>query len=200
MIVIIQKERSNLLEKAISMSEELEAAQDEISCLENIISSLKKEYEAFKVEAGAASAAQMRSCEAKLKPLCVTAENGTPLQQDQMFDAMIVIIQKERSNLLEKAKSISKDLEAAQDESFILEHQVHILSKEVSKYKLQNKGMLQALDEITNVKRDRGDEDIPIDEIGVDREVEKRLISFRHKIEIQADSSSLDMDVEDSLV
>ena len=105
MVVIIQKERSNLLEKAKSMSKELEAAQGEISCLENIVSSLKKEYEAFKVKARAATAAQRRSCETKLKSLCVTDENGTILQQDQTFDDMIVIAQKARSNLLKKARS-----------------------------------------------------------------------------------------------
>jgi len=178
----IEKERSNLLEKANLTAKELKAAQDERSCLENIVTSLKKEYEAFKVEARSTHVAQMRSYEAKLKPLCATGGNGILRQQDRSFDDMIAIIQNEQSNL----SLMAEELEAAQDETVILEQQVRILSTEVSKYKLQNKGMLQALDEITNVKqgvgRDKGD--IPMDEIAIDREVEKRLMSFRHKVEM----------------
>jgi|LakMenEpi03Aug12_release.lakeMendotaPanAssembly.Ray.scaffolds.fasta_scaffold3234764_1 hypothetical protein len=44
---------------------------------------------------------------------------------------------------------MAKNLDEAQNESAILEQQVRILSSEVSKYKLQNRGMLQALDELT---------------------------------------------------
>ena len=123
-------------------------SQSEISCLENIITSLKREYEVYEEESRAASAAQLRSCEAKIE-------------------------------------STTKVLEAAQDESAILEQQVCILSTEVSKYKIQKKGMLRALDEITNVTQNceklSGD-DTPIDEIAIDREVTKRLISFRDKV------------------
>jgi len=145
----------------------------------------------------------MRSCETKLETICVTNENGSLPQQGHAFDDMIERIQKEHSHLYEKAISVSKELEAAQDEksclektisslkkelgaaedeSFILEQQVHILSKEVSKYKLQNKGMLQAFDEITHVKHDGGDKNVPMNQVAVDKEVEKRLMSFRHKI------------------
>ena len=106
------------------------------------------------------------------------------------YDDMIVIIQTELSTLLEKVKSLAKDLESSKDESAILEQQVLILSKEVSKYKLQNKGMLQAFDEITNSKTGSVDGSIPEDERAVDREVEKRLTSFRHNIEMQTNSSS----------
>ena len=119
-------------------------SQSEISCLENIITSLKREYEVYKEESRAA----LRSCEAKIE-------------------------------------STAKGLEAAQDESAILEQQVRILSTEVSKYKIQKKGMLRALDEITNVTQNceklSGD-DTPIDEIAIDREVTKRLILFRDKV------------------
>ena len=72
-----------------------------------------------------------------------------------------------------------------EDESAILEQQVHILSKEVSKYakevskhKRQNKDILRALNEV-NVGRSDEDNDIPMDEVAVDAEVEKRLGKFK---------------------
>ena len=164
--------------------------EETTQCLEKILESLKKEYEAFKVEARAATAAQMRLCEAKLEPICMACVTEAHHQkQGRTYDDMIIIIQTELSTLLEKAKSLAKDLESSKDESAILEQQVLILSKEVSKYKLQNKGMLQAFDEITNSKTGSVDGSIPEDERAVDREVEKRLTSFRHNIEMQTNSS-----------
>ena len=87
------------------------------------------------------------------------------------------MLQKERKTILAKVKSLEEEIEAAQDESAILEQQVHILSKEVSKHKRQNKEILRALNEVT-VGRSAEDSDIPMDEVAVDSEVEKRLGKF----------------------
>jgi len=185
MIVIIKKDRSNLLERVKLSAKKLEAAQNERSCLEDIVTSLKNEYEAFKVESAAAIVAQMKSCESKLEPLCTTGSHGALHQQDRSFDDMIAIVQNERSNLF----LLAKEFEAAQDENVILGEQVRILSTEVSKYKLQNKGMLQALDEITNINWDGRGDGIHMGETAVNREVQTRLISFRHKVELQSNAS-----------
>jgi chromosome segregation ATPase len=116
-----------------------EASQCEIACLENIIASLKKEYEGFKVETTASTNAQIKSLETKLQS--------------------IPLLQKEISHLRGELESNTKKLHAAQEEGIlldeaqneraILEQQVRILSSEVMKYKLQNRGMLQALDDLT---------------------------------------------------
>ena len=132
---IIEKDRSNLLERMKTAETDLKAAVEERNCLENVVVSLKNEYDTFKVAS-------------------------------------------------------AEELEAAQDENIILGEQVHILSSEVSRYKLQNKGMLQALDEITNINHN-GRSDVPMDELAVNREVEKRLASFRHQVELQSNASSL---------
>ena len=116
-----------------------EASQCEIACLENIITSLKKEYEAFKVETTVTTTAQTRSFEAKLQS--------------------IPLLEKEISHLRGELETNTKKLHAALEEGLlldearneraILEQQVRILSSEVMKYKLQNRGMLQALDDLT---------------------------------------------------
>ena len=116
-----------------------EASQCEIACLENIIASLKKEYEAYKVETTVSTTAQLKSLEAKLQS--------------------IPLLEKEISHLRGELESNMKKLHAAQEEGVlleeaqneraILEQQVRILSSEVMKYKLQNRGMLQALDDLT---------------------------------------------------
>ena len=116
-------------------------------------------------------------CISKLESLC--GENDS--FQRRTFDDLVIMLQKERSILLEKASS----WQAAQDENFILVQQVRILSSDVSKYKLQNKGMLNALeDEIIHVKQNIEDTDgeIPMDEVVLDREVEKRLQAFRRRV------------------
>ena len=80
--------------------------------------------------------------------------------------------------MLAKIKSLEEEIEAAQDESAILEQQVHILSKEVSKHKRQSKEILRALNEVA-VVRSEDDSDIPMDEVAVDTQVERRLRKFK---------------------
>lgn len=99
-------------------------------------------------------------------------------QNHLKFEDMISLLQKERNILLAKIKSLEDEIEAVQEESAILEQQVHILSKEVSRHKRQNKDILRALNEVT-VRRSEDDSDIPMDEVAVDAEVEKRLEKFK---------------------
>jgi len=145
LILALGKEISRLRGESKSTAKKLAEAQRESSSLESIVTLLKKEHEALRIEARAAVEAQIRSCEAKLAPLCSNGGQGDPSKQCRSFDNMIAIIQEELSSLSIKAKN----LDEAQNESAILEQQVRILSSEVSKYKLQNRGMLQALDELT---------------------------------------------------
>ena len=145
MTLILEGEFSRLRGELKLAFKKLDHVHGERSSLENIIASLKQEYQAFRLEARSALDAQIRSYKAKLAPLCSHGGKGAPLMQHWSFDDMIAIIQEELSSLA----LMTKNLEEAQNESAILEHQVIILSSEVSKYKLQNKGMLQALDELT---------------------------------------------------
>jgi len=145
LILALGKELSRLRGESTSTAKKLDEAQREFSSLESVVTSLKKEHEALGIEARAAVEAQIRSCEAKLAPLCSHGGHGAPSNQCRSFDDMIAIVQEELSNL----SIMAKNLDEAQNESSILEQQVRILSSEVSKYKLQNRGMLQALDELT---------------------------------------------------
>jgi chromosome segregation ATPase len=141
-VTILRKERFTLIEKLKSTVKQLEAAKKDVSALEIFASSLRREYEAFKVEAEAAAAAKIRSFESKLEQLCSFCGDNTFELQAKALDDMILMIQNELSKK-------SKELEVAQDEKDILDEQVCILSTEVSKFKLQNKGLLKALDDIT---------------------------------------------------
>ena len=145
LILALGKELSRLRGESKSTARKLDEAHMELSSIESIVTSLKKEHEALRIEAIAAVETQIRSCEAKLAPLCSHRGQGAPLKQCRSFDDMIAIIQEELSSLT----IMTNKLEEAQNESAILEQQVRILSSEVSKYKLQNRGMLQALDELT---------------------------------------------------
>ena len=145
LILALGKELSRLRGESTSTAKKLAEAQREFSSLESIVTLLKKEHEALRIEARAAVEAQIRSCEAKLAPLCSNGGQGALSKQFRSFDNMIAIIQEELSSL----SIMAKNLDEAQNESAILEQQVRILSSEVSKYKLQNRGMLQALDELT---------------------------------------------------
>jgi chromosome segregation ATPase len=152
MILMLEKELSHLRGGLKLTAKKLDEAHGERSYLENIVTSLKKEHEAFRLEARAAVEAQIRMCEAKLAPLCSHRGQGASSKQCRSFDDMIAIIQEEQSSL----SLMTKNLEETQHESAILEHQVRILSSEVVKYKLQNRGMLQALDDLT-VRIEDGD-------------------------------------------
>jgi chromosome segregation ATPase len=145
LILALGKELSRLRGESTSTAKKLAEAQREFSSLESIVTLLKKEHEALRIEARAAVEAQIRSCEAKLAPLCSNGGQGALSKQCRSFDNMIATIQEELSSL----SIMAKNLDEAQNESAILEQQVRILSSEVSKYKLQNRGMLQALDELT---------------------------------------------------
>ena len=91
------------------------------------------------METTVSTTAQLKSLEAKLQS--------------------IPLLEKEISHLRGELESNTKKLHAAQEEGVlleeaqneraILEQQVRILSSEVMKYKLQNRGMLQALDDLT---------------------------------------------------
>ncbi|KAL3787883.1 hypothetical protein ACHAW5_001374 [Stephanodiscus triporus] len=145
LILVLEKELSHLRGDLKLTAKKLDEAHGERLYLENIVTSLKKEHEAFRLEAKAAVEAQIRMCEAKLAPLCSHRGQGASSKQCRSFDDMIAIIQEEQSSL----SLMAKNLEETQHESAILEHQVRILSSEVGKYKLQNRGMLQALDDLT---------------------------------------------------
>lgn len=163
----------------LKMKRQEEASRDEIQCLENIISSLKKEYGAFKTEMEFALGAQTRHCEAKLEALCGDYL-ATP-QSANSFDDLVALLGSELKCVRSKSDLLSSELERSQDEGIILGQQVLILSKEVSKYKLQSKDMLQALEEFTKTRS--RDPDLPLDEVMVDNEIKKRLAVFRQKIE-----------------
>jgi chromosome segregation ATPase len=142
MITILRKDRFLLIEKSRSTAKQLETAQKEISALEHAIASLRKEHETFRVETEVAATSQIRLFEAKLEPLCSFGEGCSPKMHVKTFEDMIDIIQNELS-------SAANELELAKDEKLVLDEQVCILSTEVSKFKLQNKGLLKALDDIT---------------------------------------------------
>jgi seryl-tRNA synthetase len=119
-----------------------EASQCEISCLKNIIATLKKEYEAFKVETTATTNAQLKSLETKLQSIpLLEKEISHIFEESWRLEA--------NTKKLHAAQEEGLLLEEAQNERAILEQQVRILSSEVMKYKLQNRGMLQALDDLT---------------------------------------------------
>ena len=159
--------------------------------LEQTIASLQQEREVLEKESKAAIVKanerlnkRMKDCDKQLTTLFPPLH---PARKDNhlKFGDMISLLQKERKDVLAKIKALEEDVEAAQDESAILEQQVHILSKEVSKYakevskhKRQNKDILRALNEV-NVGRSDEDSDIPMDEVAVDAEVEKRLGKFK---------------------
>ena len=152
--------------------------------LEQTIASLQKELEALDKESKATIAKtterlnkRMADCDRQLTTL-LPPSHPARKNNDLKFRDMISLLQKERVNALEKMKSLEEDVEAAQDESAILEQQVRILSKEVSKHKRQNKEILRALNEVA-VGRSDEDSDIPMDEVAVDAEVEKRLGKFK---------------------
>mmetsp|Transcript_7834 Transcript_7834/g.17451 ORF Transcript_7834/g.17451 Transcript_7834/m.17451 type:complete len:823 (+) Transcript_7834:145-2613(+) len=75
---------------------------------------------------------------------------GIDTQLNQSFNDMIKLLQTERAKLLDKLKTVESALETAEDESTIVEHQIRFLSKDLSKYKRQNRDILRALSEITN--------------------------------------------------
>mmetsp|Transcript_289 Transcript_289/g.617 ORF Transcript_289/g.617 Transcript_289/m.617 type:complete len:930 (+) Transcript_289:34-2823(+) len=159
--------------------------------LEQTVASLQQEREVLEKESKAAIVKakerlnkRMKDCDKQLTTLFPPLH---PARKDNhlKFGDMISLLQKERKDVLAKIKALEEDVEAAQDESAILEQQVHILSKEVSKYakevskhKRQNKDILRALNEV-NVGRSDEDSDIPMDEVAVDAEVEKRLGKFK---------------------
>lgn len=159
--------------------------------LEQTVASLQQEREVLEKESKAAIVKakerlnkRMKDCDKQLTTLFPPLH---PARKDNhlKFGGMISLLQKERKDVLAKIKALEEDVEAAQDESAILEQQVHILSKEVSKYakevskhKRQNKDILRALNEV-NVGRSDEDNDIPMDEVAVDAEVEKRLGKFK---------------------
>jgi len=170
---------------------ENEANIDKCAQLEQTIASLQQEREVLEKESKAAIVKanerlnkRMKDCDKQLTTLFPPLH---PARKDNhlKFGDMISLLQKERKDVLAKIKALEEDVEAAQDESAILEQQVHILSKEVSKYakevskhKRQNKDILRALNEV-NVGRSDEDSDIPMDEVAVDAEVEKRLGKFK---------------------
>jgi len=111
----------------------------------------------------------MSSCESKSEPLCLV--DG----KDRTFHDMLLIIQKEFSDVIAKSKTEARELE--------LPHGVHTLSKEAYNYELRNKGMLQAMDAFTN----------SIVEVAVNGEVKKPLISFCHMIENASAETSIEV-------
>ncbi len=190
----------------LSCRQQEERSNSEIESLENMVKSLKAGYESFKVEAEAAAAAQMKSCEAKLESLCAQTGSSKRLSKDQTLDDMITLLRQDRSKLDEQSaatamvleaaqKKISalelavaslrdeydafrseaesaaaaqvrsfeaklepiqdqlsstvKELEVTQDEKAVLEQQIGTLSSEVIKFKMQNKGLLKAMDQLT---------------------------------------------------
>lgn len=152
--------------------------------LEQTVASLQKELEELDKESKATIAKtterlnkRMADCDRQLTTL-LPPSHPARKNNNLKFRDMISLLQKERDSVLEKIKSLEEDVEAAQDESAILEQQVRILSKEVSKHKRQNKEILRALNEVA-VGRSDEDSDIPMDEVAVDAEVEKRLGKFK---------------------
>ncbi len=142
-ITMLRKNRIKLIESLKSTAQQFEASQKNISVLEHAVASLKKEFVAFRMEADAAATAQMKLCIAKLAPLCTFRESGGVSKlQPETFDEMIDMIQN-------RLASTVSQLEVAHDEKLVLDEQVCILSTEVSKFKLQNKGLLKALEDIT---------------------------------------------------
>ncbi len=161
---------------------EIEANIAKCAQLEQTISSMQEEQEAIEKESKATIAKtndrmnkRMADCDRQLITLLPPLH---PARKDNLkFRDLISVLQKERQNVLEKIKTLEEEVEATQDESAILEQQVRILSKEVSKYKRQNKEILRALNEVTVAQGE--DSDIPMDEVAVDTEVEKRLRNFK---------------------
>jgi chromosome segregation ATPase len=140
---------------------------------------MKIEREVFVKESKAAIAnanerlnKRMKDCDRQLTTLFPPLH---PARKDNRlkFEDMISLLQEERASVLAKVKSLEEETEAAQDESAILEQQVHILSKEVSKYKRQNKEIIRALKEVNVGRSEKSD--IPMDEVAVDTQVEQRL-------------------------
>ncbi len=119
MIARLAQEHSILAEKYTSTAKQLDAAQKKISALELAITTLRKVHEAFKLEADATATTQMKSYEASLES-----------------------IQNELSNKV-------NELELAQNEKVALKQEVCMLSTQASKFKLQNKGLLKAMDQLT---------------------------------------------------
>ncbi|KAL7429039.1 hypothetical protein ACHAXM_001522 [Skeletonema potamos] len=147
--------------------------------LEQTVASMKIEREVFVKESKAAIAnanerlnKRMKDCDRQLTTLFPPLH---PARKDNRlkFEDMISLLQEERASVLAKVKSLEEETEAAQDESAILEQQVHILSKEVSKYKRQNKEIIRALKEVNVGRSEKSD--IPMDEVAVDTQVEQRL-------------------------
>mmetsp|Transcript_7251 Transcript_7251/g.10579 ORF Transcript_7251/g.10579 Transcript_7251/m.10579 type:complete len:691 (+) Transcript_7251:61-2133(+) len=162
---------------------EIEANIAKCAQLEQTIASMQEEREAIEKESKANIAKmnerlkkRMIDCDKQLTTLLPPLH---PARKDNQlkFRDLISLLQKERQNILEKIKTLEEEVEATQDESAILEQQVHILSKEVSKYKRQNKEILRALNEVAIGQGE--DSDIPMDEVVVDTEVEKRLRNFK---------------------
>ena len=152
--------------------------------LEQTVASLQKELEELDKESKATIAKtterlnkRMADCDRQLTTL-LPPSHPARKNNNLKFRDMISLLQKERDSVLAKIKSLEEDVEAAQDEGAILEQQVRILSKEVSKHKRQNKEILRALNEVA-VGRSDEDSDIPMDEVAVDAEVEKRLGKFK---------------------
>lgn len=152
--------------------------------LEETIASMQNEREAIKSESKAAIADANKRLKNLLKDherqLTTLLPPLHPARKEKQlkFEEVISVLQKERKNMLAKIKSLEDEIEAAQDESAILEQQVHILSKEVSKHKRQSKEILRALNEVA-VVRSEDDSDIPMDEVAVDTQVERRLRKFK---------------------
>jgi chromosome segregation ATPase len=181
-----------------------EASQCEIACLENIVESMKKEFDAFKEEANSASAAQTRLFEDALdspardqnrlmewihlleKELVdirgelesVTEQLHVALEERSSMETTILTLKKEYNLVLEDRSSMENtisvltkeyelfslvarhNLEEAQNDNSILEERVRLVHFEATKYKMQNRGMLQALDELTvDIPDDYDDDD-----------------------------------------
>ena len=181
-----------------------EASQCEIACLENIVESMKKEYEEFKEEANSASAAQTRLFEDALdspareqnglmewihllekelvdirgKLESVTEQLNVALEERSSMENTMLTLTREydlvladRSSMENTISVLTKEyelfsllarhnLEEAQNDNSILEERARILSSEAMKYKMQNRGMLQALDELTvDISDDYDDDD-----------------------------------------
>ncbi|KAL7551434.1 hypothetical protein ACHAWF_014622 [Thalassiosira exigua] len=123
----------------------------------------------------------------KLKQGKVNEGNTCRGHQDRSFDDMVGMIQQECSDLIKKSQSMAKELEQSHSESAALEQ----VLAEASSYKLQNVSVLQALDDITNLKwESKEDEGMSMVEVVVNREVEKRLTALCHKIETRATNNA----------
>ena len=151
--------------------------QQKITSVTAKLEEMEKESSAAIAKANERLNKRMKDCDKQLTTLFPSLH---PARKDNnlKFGEMVSLLQKENRSVSANIKSLEEEIEAAQDESAILEQQVRILSKEVSKHKRQNKEMLRALNEVA-VGHSEGDSDIPMDEVAADTEVERRLRKFK---------------------